>query len=337
MRAVGLLSGGLDSLLAIKVIQAQGIDVDVLQFRLGFEQLHLNRQIHGQAREVTAEQVTVQLGVSVQHPDVRGEFLELVLKPRHGYGSGMNPCVDCKIFILQKAKAYMETHGAQFVFTGEVVGQRPMSQHRQTLRQTELDSGLEGYLLRPLSAQLLPPTIPEQQGWVDRATLLAISGRSRKAQIELARQYHLHHYPQPAGGCLLTDPTFTRRMQDLLTHKTPAQVTVQDIDLLKLGRHFRLADTLKVIVGRHHAENELLRTYAGRHWTAEVQDYKGPFVVIDGQPTERQYEQIAQLLVSYTKAKTATQATINFQFGPECRPFRIEPLAFQIEPLWRLE
>lgn len=324
IKAIGLFSGGLDSILAVKLMKEQGIEVDVLQYRLGFEPLRIKRRSKKQDQEVSEEEVEQQLGVRIQHSDVVEEFLQIVLHPKHGYGSAMNPCIDCKMFILKKAKEYMEAHNAQFVFTGEVLGQRPMSQHRQTLLQTEKASGLQGYLLRPLSAKLLEPTIPEQKGWVDREQLLDISGRGRTAQMNFARQYGLR-YPQPAGGCLLTDKIFAKRLQDLINHKPEESITGEDVFLLKLGRHFRLSDRLKVIVGRHEVDNDILQEHLSGKWRAAVREYKGPVVLIEGEPSEQQLEQIAQLAVSYTKGKNAERVSVDFYREDEQRVVSIIP------------
>jgi tRNA U34 2-thiouridine synthase MnmA/TrmU len=285
---------------------------------------------------VTKDEIEQHLGVTIQQPDVREEFLDVLFHPRHGYGSAMNPCIDCKVFILRKAKEYMQTHAAQFVFTGEVLGQRPMSQHRQTLLQTEKLSGLQGYLLRPLSAKLLEPTIPEQEGLVDREQLLDISGRGRRLQMELAEQYALS-YPQPAGGCLLTDQGFSARLRELMAHTPIEQITLEDIDLLKLGRHFRLTDTLKVIVGRHQVDNELLATHTSGRWWAEVREYGSPLVLILGEPTGEQWEQIAQIAVSYTKGKQAEHATVDFICGDERREVAVVPNLMAVRPEWHIE
>jgi len=311
IKAVGLFSGGLDSMLAVKLMKEQGIAVDVLQYRLGFEPLRIQRRIKKLDRKVSEEEVEQLLGVKIQHPDVVEEFLQIVFHPKHGYGIAMNPCIDCKIFILSRAKEYMEAHGAQFVFTGEVLGQRPMSQQRPTLLQIEKASGLQGYLLRPLSAKLLEPTIPEQKGWVDREQLLDISGRGRTVQMELALKYGLR-YPQPAGGCLLTDKSFAKRLHELMTFKSKDQITVEDITLLKLGRHFRISETVKVIVGRHEVDTGFLQQHTSGRWYAEVREYQGPFVLIEGEPSEQEFEHIAQLTVSYSKGKHAERVSVDF-------------------------
>jgi tRNA-uridine 2-sulfurtransferase len=335
IKAVGLFSGGLDSILAVKLMQLQGIAVDVLQFRLGFEPLRIIRLKKQQPQEVTKADIEACLGVTIQQPDVREEFLDVLLHPQHGYGSAMNPCIDCKIFILRKAKDYMHAHGAHFVFTGEVLGQRPMSQHRQTLLQTERRSELQGYLLRPLSAKLLDPTIPEQEGWVNREQLLDIAGRSRAVQMALAAQYHLP-YPQPAGGCLLTDSGFAGRVRELMAHTPGEQLTTEDLDLLKVGRHFRLADTLKVIVGRHQADNDFLAAHTGGRWQGEVEEFGSPLVLVLGEPTADQWTQIAQIAVSYTKGKSADHATVVFTRGDEQRRVALVPNLMAIHPAWHV-
>jgi tRNA-uridine 2-sulfurtransferase len=314
IKAVGLYSGGLDSILAVKLLKDQGIVVDVLCFQLGFEYLNLRRRTKHRAMEVSEAEIERQLGVTIQHPDVREEFLHLVFHPQHGYGKAMNPCVDCKIFLLRKARDYMHAHNARFVFTGEVVGQRPMSQQRQTLLQTEKAAGLQGYLLRPLSAKLLDPTIPEQQGWIDREQLLGIAGRNRQEQMQLAERYHLR-YPQPGGGCLLTDPHFTERLRQLMAWKPAEQISVEDIQLLKLGRHVYLSETVHVILGRHAIDTRLLQQHTAGRWYGEIQDIPGPFVLVEGQPSDAQFEEIARLAVRYTKIQQGQAVTVAFFCG----------------------
>lgn len=244
VQAIGLLSGGLDSILAIRVLQDQG---------LAIEAMHGILPVHDPALLAWVERICQELGVPLYTVDLEEPFFELLRRPRYGYGSGMNPCIDCHILLLKRAAERMQEVGAAFVFTGEVLGERPMSQHREALRLVERKSGLEGYLLRPLSARLLPPTIPEQQGLVDREKLLDIQGRSRKPQMALAQKYGLQKYPSPAGGCRLTDPGFARRARDLLAHHP--DFTRNDFELLKVGRHFRLSPQTRVVSGRTEAEN----------------------------------------------------------------------------------
>lgn len=201
MRAIALLSGGLDSTLATKVIVDQGIEVEAVNFLTVF----CTCTTHGETC-LASQKAVESLGIPLSVFNVSTEFLEIVKNPKHGYGSNMNPCIDCRIFMLKKAKALMEKSGASFLITGEVLGQRPMSQRRDAMRLTEKEAGLDGLILRPLSAKFLPVTIPEKEGWVNRESLLNFQGRSRKPQMELAAYFGIRDYPCPAGGCLLTDP-----------------------------------------------------------------------------------------------------------------------------------
>ncbi len=335
IRAVGMFSGGLDSVLAVKLMKDQGIELDVLHYTLGFDSMKLERRAKKKALETTREALEAQLGVTIQDIDVTEEFLQVVLHPKYGYGSEMNPCIDCKVFLLRKAKEYMQTHQAQFVFTGEVVGQRPMSQQRQTLLQIEKAAGLSGCLLRPLSAKLLEPTIAEQHGWVDREKLLGIGGRGRSGQLALAKTFKLS-YHQPAGGCLLNDPQFSIRFRDLIAHKVKEQISTDDSALLKFGRHLRLSDTLKVIVGRHEVDNEFLEQYSRGRWTAELRDIPGPLVVIDGEPNPEDFELIGKIAAAYSKAKGAERALIDFKKHNESHSIAIVPDRLLDPNQWRI-
>ena len=248
-KAIALLSGGLDSTLAVRLILDQGIQVEALNFVTPF--CTCNRQGRCEARHVGQ-----QFDIPVRTIPLTMEFFEVLKHPRFGYGSGMNPCLDCRILMFSGARKRMEQIGAQFVFTGEVLGQRPMSQHRQAMSLIDRESGLEDRLLRPLSAKLLPPTIPEREGIVERDKLLAIQGRSRREQMSLAVQHGIADYPCPAGGCRLTDPGFARRMRDLVEHKS--DFGLNDVHLLRVGRHFRVSPGVKAVVGRNDEENRSL-------------------------------------------------------------------------------
>ncbi|TET50796.1 MAG: DUF814 domain-containing protein [Anaerolineales bacterium] len=247
-KAIALLSGGLDSTLAVRLILDQGIEVEALNFVTPF--CNCNRKGKGCEASRVADEVDIRCATIA----VTDEFFDLIRQPKHGYGSGMNPCLDCRILMFSKARERMEETGADFVFTGEVLGQRPMSQHGRAMRTIARESGLDGRLLRPLSAQLLAPTIPENEGIVDRDRLLGIQGRSRKAQMALADERGVVDYPCPAGGCLLTDPAFSRRMRDLV--ETVPGFDLNDVHLLKIGRHFRLLPSAKAVVGRNEGEND---------------------------------------------------------------------------------
>ena len=253
MKAIALVSGGLDSTLAARIIKDLAVDLIALNTRSPF--CLCNRKKEDGSCSHEAARVSGELGVQLITLNTSFEFLEIVKKPKHGYGSHMNPCLDCRILLFKKAKEAMQKEGASFVITGEVLGQRPMSQRLAAMRLIEQEAGLEGLVVRPLSARALEPTIPEKQGWIDRAKLLAICGRGRKEQIALANELGINDYPCPSGGCLLTDPGFSKRLKDLMQY---GEVNLADIQLLKIGRHFRMSKITKLIVGRNESENNRL-------------------------------------------------------------------------------
>ena len=250
IKALALLSGGLDSILAARAVQEQGVETiglfAVTNFGVGKSMRSAD----------LVERAAQSAGVRLERIDISDDFLAMLKRPRFGFGSQMNPCIDCKILMLQKAKQLLDRFGASFVITGEVLGQRPMSQHRKALELIEKQSGLEGLLLRPLSAKLLPETVPEKSGWVERSKLYDFSGRSRKAQILLAEQFGIKEYPNAAGGCLLTERDFVRRLKDLGTHN---EVNKDNISLLKVGRHFRFGQAKLIVSRNEHECNELMR------------------------------------------------------------------------------
>lgn len=277
MKAIGLFSGGLDSTLAVKLIQEQGIEVIAVKFTGPFFQTPPD----GRCRATECAQ---QMGMEFRKVPKGEEFLDMLRHPRHGYGSAINPCVDCRIFMLKKAKAMMEELGASFLITGEVLGQRPMSQRRNMIELIERESGLEGKIVRPLSAQHFEPTEAERNGWIDRAKLLDIHGRGRRPQIALAGEFGLTEFENPAGGCLLTDKNFAAKMRDLFAHQE--HVVMYDIELLKIGRHFRV-DGRKLVCARDKAECEALsrRAQAGEGWALEPVECAGPTVLVQ-RPTD---------------------------------------------------
>lgn len=249
VKAITLISGGLDSILAARLIKEQGISIIPLNFKIPF----CHRGDLRYAREDKVSQfIRDNLGEDLKRIDICADFLKLITNPRHGFGSNINPCIDCKILMLHKCKELMRKWRASFVVTGEVLGQRPMSQHRQALETIERESALRGLILRPLSAKLLSETLPEQKDWVKREQLLNFSGRTRKPQIGLAARFGIKDFPNPAGGCLLTDPQFSKRMKDILEFQ---ELDLDNIELLKIGRHFRLAPGIKLVVGRNESEN----------------------------------------------------------------------------------
>jgi tRNA U34 2-thiouridine synthase MnmA/TrmU len=269
--------------------------------------------------------VADEFGIPCETISVTEDFFQLIRRPKHGYGSGMNPCLDCRILMFSRARRRMEQTGACFVFTGEVLGERPMSQRRDAMAIIERESGLAGRLLRPLSAKLLPATVPEQTGIVDRDRLLAIQGRSRKPQIALAEAYQIADYPCPAGGCLLTDPGFARRMRDLVRH-TP-DFGLNDVSLLKTGRHFRLSPGVKVVVGRNQGENERIAALAQPgELLLEVQQWGSPTALVRGQAGAQEIELAAAITVRYSDAPG--RATVSYTPSSQAseRPLDAVPL-----------
>jgi tRNA-specific 2-thiouridylase len=247
-KAVGLISGGLDSILALRVLLDLGIEVVALNLKTPF----CTCDSGGRCFSLT---VTEEWGVPLRRVYGGEDYIQMIKQPRHGYGKNMNPCLDCRIYLFTKAREIMENEGADFVFTGEVLGERPMSQRKEAMDLIERESGLKGKVLRPLSAKLLEPTLPEKEGRILREKLFDIQGRSRKPQLEMARRLGINEFPNPAGGCLLTDANFARKIKDSFIYK---EDTLRHIQLLKIGRHFRLPTGAKVIAGRDQRENEIL-------------------------------------------------------------------------------
>jgi len=288
VKSIALISGGLDSILAVKIVMGMGIDVEGVVFKTPF---------FGAQKAVAASRI---IGLPLNVIDLTDVYLPMLKAPRYGYGKNMNPCIDCHTLMLKKAGARMEATGADFVFTGEVLGQRPMSQTKQSLNTVAKNSGYGDVILRPLSAQLLPETKPEREGKVDRSRLLAIQGRGRKMQIEMARNFGIASYPPPAGGCLLTDPNYSRRLRDLFDNEPDHGL--RDIELLKFGRHFRIPEGGKIIVGRNQSDNEAIQSFiAENDVVVHMADVAGPATLVPG--GDRQALSIAaSLCVLYSGA-----------------------------------
>ena len=277
MKAISLISGGLDSSLATKLILDQGIEVVGLNCKSPFCQCD-----HGKGCKSSSKEISQKFGIELRHINTSLEFLEIVKNPPHGYGSNINPCIDCRILMLKKAKELMQQIGASFIITGEVMGQRPMSQKRPTLRLIEKEAGLTGFIVRPLSAKVLESTEPEKLGWIDRDKLLSISGRGRKEQISLAKEFNINDYPCPAGGCLLTNEGYANKVRDLVRHN---ELRLENIALLKIGRHFRIDSRSKLIVGRDEKENQRLLDMAkdGDFIFEPCEEIKGPVALGKGE------------------------------------------------------
>jgi tRNA U34 2-thiouridine synthase MnmA/TrmU len=288
IKALGLFSGGLDSILAVKLIQSQGIEVRLVNFTTPF------------FPSKKAKEMAKQLKIKLKEIDVTREYLKILKNPKHGYGSFLNPCIDCKIFMLRKAKQYAKKIGAKFIFTGEVLGERPMSQNKNALVLIEKESGLKGKLLRPLSAKLLPITEAEKR-WISRGKLLDIRGRRRERQIELAKKFKIKNYPTPSGGCLLTNNEYAAKAKDLITNNK--KISVNDIKLLKIGRHFRHGKN-KIIVGRDEEENkELLKLRNSSDYAFEALNIGSPVTLLQGPKTKDSINLAAKLTINYSDSK----------------------------------
>jgi len=293
-KAVALISGGLDSVLAAKIIMEQGFDVVGLYFTSPFS------KSYGNEKETHAAHVSKAIGIDLRVIDMGQDYIDLVRKPVHGYGKNINPCIDCKIFMLWRAKAVMQELYSPFVVTGEVLGQRPMSQRRDTFHVIERDADMCGMILRPLSATLLPPTKAEQDGLIRRETLLGISGRSRTVQMQLAERYGIRGYSTPAGGCLLTDKNFSEKLRDLFSERQV--VASDDVRLLTMGRHFRFDGGNKIVLGRDNKENSMLIDLAPRGYHLFVpQGFPGPVALLSGTPTQDIKHTIGRLIITYSK------------------------------------
>jgi tRNA-specific 2-thiouridylase len=301
MRAISLFSGGLDSMLAIKQITKQGIDVTALYIYTGFGGTHdVREQIKERAIMAGADFISV---------DVREEYIQDILfDPVYGYGKNFNPCIDCHGYMFKIAKKMLKDLDASFLVTGEVLGQRPMSQRKDALRQVQkLAEDKENLILRPLSAKLLEPTKPELEGWIDREQLLDISGRNREIQLALAKEYGWDDYESPAGGCLLTEPVYSQKIREFLEHE---EFSVDSIDLLKFGRHFRLPDGAKLIVGRHKEDNDALSSITNKDYTSFKLPVPGPFNLIHKSATPKEQELAAKIAITYGKSQKDTNYTI---------------------------
>ncbi len=307
-KAVSLISGGLDSMLATKVLLEQGIHVEGINFFTGFcveGHTHaIRKRDQNKAKRNNALWVAEQLGIKLHIIDVVEEYKQVLLNPRHGYGANMNPCLDCKGFMVRKAHQWMEENGFDFIITGEVIGQRPMSQRRDTMPVIARESGAHDRLLRPLSAKLLPPTLPEREGWVDRERLHGFSGRSRKPQMRLAAQFGLEDYAQPAGGCcFLTDKTYSDRLVDLWQARRERDYELDDIMLLKVGRHLRPRPSFKMIIGREEGENKFLEGYRKQFIHMHTTTCGGPLVLIDGRPGDEELKLAARITARFSQGR----------------------------------
>jgi tRNA-specific 2-thiouridylase len=315
IRALGLLSGGLDSQLAICVLRSQGIEVEVIVFDSPFY------------NPAAAKKAAKNLDVPLRVIDFTDDIVELVNNPPHGFGGNMNPCIDCHARMLKRAGEIMVAEGFHFLFTGEVLNQRPMSQNRRSLGIVSHDSEFDDLVVRPLCAQLLEPTKPEREGWVDRSRLLSLNGRSRKPQFALAEEYGLKEYPSPAGGCRLTEPHYSERLADLKAHE--GLDDSRALTLLRFGRHFRLGDRIKLIVGRHaedcaHIEELIV---ADTDLVLTLADGPGPTGLLPSGASEAEVAAAASILVRYTRVPADATVRVRVAYGDSEKSIEVSAMA----------
>lgn len=342
-RAVALISGGLDSMLAARVIQAQGVHVEGLNFFTGFcvegHTQAIRKSNSGRPKRNNALWVAEQLGMKLHIVDVVEDYKDVVLNPRHGYGAHLNPCLDCKGFMVGRARAWMEANEFDFIITGEVIGQRPKSQRRATMPVIAEESGAGERLLRPLCAHLLEPTLPEREGWVDRDNLFGWHGRSRRPQMELAARFGFDDYAQPSGGCcFLTDKNYTVKLRDLWRSRGARRYELDDIMLLKVGRHLRPRPQFKMIVAREDGENNFLRGYRRTFTCLRTTSHPGPLALIDGSFDEEDLLLAARVTARFSQGRHAHRVGIEIA-SPDggIRNVEVQPMdADDIPKAWYL-
>jgi hypothetical protein len=318
-KAVALISGGLDSMLAVRVMQEQGIEVEGINFYTGFcveGHTHaIRNQDKDKQKRNNALWVAEQLGIKLHIVDVIEEYKDVLLNPKHGYGANMNPCLDCKIFMVGKAVEWVKEHhkdGFDFIITGEVIGQRPMSQRKHTMPIISEESGADDLLLRPLCAKNLPETLPEREGWVDRDRLYDFHGRNRKPQIALAKSFGLNDFASPAGGCcFLTDKSYSDKLVDLWQARSSRDYEMDDIMLLKVGRHIRPTPEFKLIIARDAGESKFLEGYRKQFISIHSTSHSGPMALVDGDIKEEQYPLAAAIVARFGKGRTADEVELD--------------------------
>jgi tRNA U34 2-thiouridine synthase MnmA/TrmU len=345
-KAIALISGGLDSMLAVRVLQEQGIEVEGINFFTGFcveGHTHaIRNQDKNKQKRNNALWVAEQLGIKLHIVDVIEEYKDVLLNPKHGYGANMNPCLDCKIFMVSKAVEWVKEHhkdGFDFIITGEVIGQRPMSQRRDTMPVISSESGADDILLRPLCAKNLPPTKPELEGWVDREKLYDFHGRNRKPQIALAKAFGLNDFASPAGGCcFLTDKNYSDKLVDLWQARNDRDYEMDDIMLLKVGRHIRPQAGYKLIIARDAGESKFLEGYRKQFPSIHATSHSGPMALVDGQFGEQDYQTAAAIVARFGQGRSADEVELNINL-PEQGEHNIKTAPYtaeQVKEEWYL-
>jgi tRNA-uridine 2-sulfurtransferase len=314
-KAVALISGGLDSMLAAKIVQQHGVHVEGINFFTGFcveGHTHaIRKKDRAKPKRNNALWVAEQLGIKLHIIDIIEEYKRIVINPKHGYGANLNPCLDCKIFMVGKAREWIAENNFDFIVTGEVIGQRPMSQRKDTMPVVARESGAEDRLLRPLCAKNLPETLPERKGWVRRDQLFDFSGRNRKPQMALAEQFGLKDYAQPAGGCcFLTDESYSSKLSDLWKARGERDYELDDIMLLKVGRHIRPRPNFKLIIAREEGESKFLEGYKKSFIHMHPVSHRGPLVLIDGTPDADDLKLAARLTARYSQGRDAERVEV---------------------------
>ena len=342
-KAVALISGGLDSLLAARAMLEQGIHVEGINFFTGFcveGHTHaIRKKDKSKPKRNNALWSAEQLGIKLHIIDIVEEYKDVLLNPKHGYGKNMNPCLDCKIFMVNKAKQWAEENGFDFIITGEVIGQRPMSQRKDTMPVISAESGADDRLLRPLCAQNLPETLPEKEGWVDRDELFAFSGRNRKPQMALAKAWGFEDYAKPAGGCcFLTDENYSAKLVDLWDARGTREYEMDDVMLLKVGRHLRPMPHYKLIIGREDGENKFLQGYKNSFITFKTLDCPGPLTLLDGVASDSDLEFAARICARYSKGRNAETVTIEARrTNGDTTTLVVKPMpSADIKPEWHV-
>ncbi len=316
-KAVSLLSGGLDSLLATKLILDQGIHVEAINFYTGFchsgHTSGIRNNKKSKPKRNDALWSAEQLGIKLHIIDIVDDYKDIVINPKYGYGQNINPCLDCKIFMVKKAFEWMHENDFDFIFTGEVVGQRPKSQRKETMPIVSKRSGAEDRLLRPLCAKLFEPTLPEREGWIDRDKLLNLSGRSRKPQIAMAKDYNFEDFAQPSGGCcVLTDPSYSIKLQDMWQTRGEKNYDLDDIILLKVGRHLRPNPNYKLIIGREEGENNFMEGYRKQFPHMRIQSHVGPLSLIEGDIPDDDLEYAASICARFSAGRNDPTVTVTY-------------------------
>jgi len=340
-KAVALISGGLDSLLAAKVMLEQGIHVEGINFFTGFcveGHTHaIRKQDKDKPKRNNALWSAEQLGIKLHIIDIVDEYKDVLINPKHGYGKNMNPCLDCKVFMVNKARQWADENGFDFIITGEVVGQRPMSQRKETMPIVSRESGANDRLLRPLCAKNLPPTLPETEGWVKREEMYGFSGRNRKPQMALAAEFGFEDYAKPAGGCcFLTDESYSAKLVDLWDARGSREYEMDDIMLLKVGRHIRPAPHYKLIVGREDGENKFLQGYKNNFISFKTVNVPGPLTLLDGVATDDDLKIAAQIAARFSQGKNADSVTIEARrINGDTSILEVKPMtAEEVKPEW---